>query len=109
MIQQEVAHVSDINKLEAELVCPENVVVSRSEDGYLSNLGPSLQVKKPTALAEVADQVYDTVLRKEVRHLLAPQDPLFVEVHVQVPKENGVPEALQGLLQVRQAIQCRRG
>ena len=78
-------------------------------DGSLSNLEPSLQVTKPTALAEVADQVYETVLRKEVLHLLARQAPRFIEVHVQVPEENGVPDALQGLLQVRQAIQCRRG
>ena len=86
MIRQEVAHVLDLNNLEEAPVYPENLVASRSEDGSLSNLGPSLQVKKPTALAEVADQVYDTVLRKEVRHLLALQAPRFFEFHVQVPK-----------------------
>ena len=56
-------------------------------------------------MAEVADQVYETVLREEVRHLLAPRDPRFVEVHVQVSKDNGFPESLQGLLQVGQVLQ----
>ena len=38
------------------------------------------------ALAEVADQVYDTVIREEVRHLLNLQAPHFFEVHVQLPE-----------------------
>ena len=33
---------------------------------------------------EVADQVYETVLHEEVYHSLAPRDPFFFEVHVQV-------------------------
>ena len=53
------------------------------------------------------DQVYYTLLREEVRHTLAPQDPCFVEVHVQVPRDNGVPEVLQGFLKVRQMFQHR--
>ena len=57
-------------------------------------------------LAEVADQIYDTVLHKEVHHLLSPWAPRFVEGHVQVPEEHGVHEGLQGLLQVRQMLQC---
>ena len=56
----------------------------------------------------MADQVYETVLRKEVRHSLAPRYPRFVEVHAQFPGDNGVPEALKGLLQVRQVLQHRR-
>ena len=59
-------------------------------------------------MAEVASQVYTTVLHEKVRHLLDPQAPCFVEIHVQVPKDNGVPEALQGLLQVSQLLQCQR-
>ena len=102
-------HVSNPNNLEAAPVRTNNVVVSQSEDGSLSNFGPSLQVKKPTALAELADQVYDTVLYEEVCHSLAPRAPRFVEVHVQFPEENGSPEALQGLIQVRQVIQRLQG
>ena len=45
-------------------------------------------------MEEVADQVYETVLLKEVHHLLDPRDPCFVEVHVQSPEENGFPEEL---------------
>ena len=82
-----------------------NVVTSRPEDGSLLDLGLSLQVPEPTALSELVDQVYETALRKEVRHLLAPRDPFFVGVHVQVPEENGVPEALQVLLKVGQVLQ----
>ena len=105
MIRQEVVHVLDAKNLKAAPVRPENVVAYRQEDGSLTDLGPSLQVLKHNVLAEVVDQVYDTVLRKEVRQLLSPQDPHFVKVHVQVPEDNGVPEALQGLLQFRQVIQ----
>ena len=108
MIRQEVAHVSDPNKLEASPVRPENVVASQLEDGSLPYLGPSLKVPKPTAMEEVEDHVYETVLREEVRHSLAPQDPRFFEVHVQVPKDNGVLEALNVLLQVRKVLQHRR-
>ena len=65
------------------------------------DLATSLQVPEPMALAEVADQVYETVLRKEIRHLLSPRAPCLVEVHVQVPKDDGFLEKFQGLLQVR--------
>ena len=98
-------HVSDTNKLKVAPARPKNVVASRSEDGSLSDLVPSLHVPKPTTLVEVADQVYETVLREEVRHLLDPWDPRFVKVHVQFPDDNGVPEALKGLLQIRQVLQ----
>ena len=108
MIQLEVAHVSDLNKLEAARVRPNIVVASLPEDSSLLDFGPSLQVPKPKARAEVADQVYDTILQKEVRHLLDSQDPRSVEVHIQAPKDNGVPEALQGILQVRQVLQRQR-
>ena len=95
----------DPNKLKSAPVRPENVVAYRSEDGSLSDLVPNLQVPKPTELVEVANQVYETVLHEEVQNLLTPWSPLFIEVHVQVPKDNGVPEALQGLLQVSQMLQ----
>ena len=108
MIQQEVAHVSDPNKLEAALVCPDNIVASQPEDGSLPDLGPSLQVTKLTALVEVTDQVYENVLCEEFCHSLALRAPFFVKVHIQVPENNGVPEALQGLLQVRQVLQRRQ-
>ena len=102
-------HVLDPNQLEKVLVRPNKLVASRLEDGSLTDLVPSLQVPKPTALTEVADQVYETVLCKEVRHTLDPRDPYFVEVHVHSPKYNGVPEEMHGLLQVRQVLQhqCR--
>ena len=48
---------------------------------------------EPTALAKVADQVYETVLREYVRHSLAPQSPCLVEFHIKVLKDNGVLEA----------------
>ena len=94
----------DPYQLEAAPVCSKNLVTSQLEDSSLPELGPSLQVSGPMSLAEVADLVYDTVLQDEVRPLLALWDPCLVEVHVQVPKDNGVPEALQYLLQVRQVI-----
>ena len=50
------------------------------------------------ALAVVTDQVYETVLHNKVCHLLAPQDPRLVEVHIQSPKDNGFLETFQGLL-----------
>ena len=61
VIRRKFAHVSDLNKLEAALVCPENVVAYRLEENSLPDLGPSLQVLKLTVLAEVADQVYETM------------------------------------------------
>ena len=67
-------------------------------------LGPSLQVPETTALTEVADKVYETVLHEEVRHLLAPWDPCLVEVHIQVPRDDGLLEMFQGLLQVRRLL-----
>ena len=54
------------------------------------------------------DQVYENLLYEEVRHTLVTQYPSFIEVHVQVPKDNGVPEALHGLLKVRQVFQLQR-
>ena len=66
MIGRVVEHVSYPENLEAALVRPENVIAYRSEDGSLSDLGPSIQVTKPTMLSEVEDQVYETVLREEV-------------------------------------------
>ena len=51
------------------------------------------------------DQVYETLLRKEARNTLVPQDTRFFEVHVQIPRENGVPEGMYGLLKVRQVFQ----
>ena len=98
----------DTNKLHAAPVRPNNAVASLSEDGSLSDLGPSIQFHKPIALAEVAEQFYETVLSKEVRHSFALRDPYFFEVQFQSHKENGVPEALYGLLQVSQMIQRRR-
>ena len=51
------------------------------------------------------DQVYETLLREEVQHMLVPQDTRFFEVHVQIPRDNGVPEVIYGLLKVRQVFQ----
>ena len=107
MIQQEVAHVPDPYQLETAPVRSKNVVTSQPEDGTLTDLEPSIQVPDPMALAEVADQVYETLLRKEVYHLLSPQDPRFVEVHVQVSEDNEVHEFLQDLLQIKQVLHCR--
>ena len=78
-------YVSDSNLLEAAPVRPENVVTAQPRDGSLPDLRPSLQVSEPMALADVEYQVYETVLCKEVCHLLAPQAPRLVKVHVQVP------------------------
>ena len=94
----------DPNQIEAVSVPPDNVVSYWTEYGSLPDLGPSLQFLKPMALAEVAYQVYETVPWEKVCYLLDLWDPHFFEVHVQVPEENGVPEALQGLLQVRQVL-----
>ena len=109
MIQREVPHVADPYHIEAASVQSENVVTSRPEDGSLPDLEPSLQVLGLTALVEVADQVYETVLREEVRHLLDPQAPFLVKVHVQVPNGNGVLETFEGLLQVWQVLEHRQG
>ena len=89
-------------------VCSGNVVTYPLEDSSLPYLGPVLQVPGPIALVEVVDQVYETVLRKEVRHLLAPRDPRVVKVDVQVPDDNGVPEALRGLLWFGLVLQRRQ-
>ena len=56
-------------------------------------------------MSEVSDQVYETVLREEVRHVLDPRSPRFIEVHVQIPKDNGFPEALQVHLKFIQLLQ----
>ena len=98
-------HVSDPNQLEAVPVCPKNVVASQLEDSSLLDLGPSLQVSEPTALEEVANHIYDIVVSEEFCYSLAPQAPRFVDVHVQVPKDNGVSDALQGLPQVSHVLQ----
>ena len=105
VVQQEFLHVTNPYQLEATLGRSENVVTYLPEDGSLPDLGPIHQVLEPKALAEVADQVYETVLRKEVRHSLAPQDPRLFKVHVHVPKYDGFLETFQGLLQVRQVIE----
>ena len=91
VIRQEVAHVADPYQIEVAPVRCENVVTYRPEDGSLSDLGLIFQVLEPTDLSEVADQVYETLLLKEVRYLLAPRDPCFIKVHVQFPEDNGVP------------------
>ena len=95
----------DPNQLEEVPILPENVVAYQLENGYLPNLGPSLQFPKPMALSEAADQVYETVLCKEVCHSLDLRAHCFVKVHVQDPKGNGVPKELQGFLQVSQVLQ----
>ena len=102
VVRQEVPYVADPYQLEASLVRSKNIVTSRPEGGVLLELVPSIQVPEPTALAEVADQVYETVLHKEIRHSLAPLAPCLVEVHVQFPKDNGVLKTFHDLLQVRQ-------
>ena len=107
MIGHVVAHVLDPKQLEAAPVRPNNVIKSRSEDGSLPDLLPSLQVSKPAALSKVSNQVDDIVLRKEVRHALSLRAPCFVKVHIKNPKDNGVLEALQGLFQVRHMFQHR--
>ena len=104
VFRREVTHVADTYHLEAALVWSENVVTSRPEDGFLPDLGPSLQVQEPTALEEMVDQVYETVLHEEVHQLLYLWDIRLVEVHIQVPKDDGVLEKFQGLLQVRQVL-----
>ena len=98
MVQQEVLHVADSYQLEAALVRFEDIVTSQLGDGDLSDLVPGPQVPEPTTLAEVAEQVYDTVLHEKSRHLLSPQAPRLVEVHIQAPKYNGFLETFQGLL-----------
>ena len=47
-------------------------------------------------MSEVLDQVYETVLHKQVQHMLDPQFTCFVEVQVHITKDNGVPKELQG-------------
>ena len=93
VIWQEVAHVLDPNHIEEAPVRPENVFASLLEDGSLSDLGPSLLVLKPTVLAEVEEQVYETVLCKEVCHSLDPRATWFIDIHVESPEDNGVPKA----------------
>ena len=44
------------------------------------------------ALVEVTDQVYEIILREEVRHSLDPRAPCFVEVQIQVSNDKGVLE-----------------
>ena len=75
MIQLEVPHVADTNQFETASVRSENLVTSHSEDSYMPDLGPSVQVPEPTALAEVSDQVYETILCKEVLHSLVTWAP----------------------------------
>ena len=104
MIQQEFPHVADPYQLKVASVRSDNVVTSRTVDGSLPDLGPSLQVPEPTVLAEVADQVYETVIHNYFRHSLAPQAPGLFKVHIKVPKDNGVLETFQGLLQVWQVF-----
>ena len=104
LVRREVPHVADSYQLEAALVRSKNVVTSRPEDSSLPDLGPSLQLLEPTVLTEVADQVYETVIYKEVRHFMAPQDPCLAQVHVQALKDNGVLEPFQSLLQVWQVL-----
>ena len=53
----------------------------------------------------MVEQVYETVLCKEVCHSLDLRAHCFVKVHVQDPKGNGVPKELQGFLQVSQVLQ----
>ena len=67
-------------------------------------LVPSIQALEPTALAEVAYQVYEIIIRKEVLYSLAPRYSCLVETHVQVSEDDGVPEPFQGLIQVRQVF-----
>ena len=88
MIQQEVAHVADAYEIKAAPVSSDNIVTSLLEYSYLPELGPSLQVTGPTALAEVAGQIYKTVLHNDVRYWMAPQDPRFFKVRIQVYKDN---------------------
>ena len=83
-------HVADSYQIEAVLVRYENLVTPRPEDSSLPDLGPSIQVLEPTALVEVADQVYEAVLHEEVRHSLAPQAPCFCELSVQCCLEPGM-------------------
>ena len=52
-----VAHVPYSDDFEAVLVCPEDLIVSRSEDVDLTDLYPSLLIPKPAPLPEVPDQV----------------------------------------------------
>ena len=55
-------------------------------------------------MVEVEYQIYETKLRKEVHHLMAPRATCLVEVQVQAPKDNGFLETFQCLLQVWQVI-----
>ena len=104
MIQQEYTRFVDPYHLEAASIRSENVVTSRKEDSSLSDFGPSIQVLEPTALVEVADQVYKTVLLKEVCQSPALQSPCLVEVNDQVTKDDGLLETFQSLLQVYQVL-----
>ena len=97
-------HVADPYELEAETFRSDNAVTSRPEDSDLPDLGQSFQFLEPMALAEVAEQVYETVLREEVRHLLALRAPPLVKFHVKLPKDDCVIETFQSLLQVRKVL-----
>ena len=100
MVRRKFSHVADPYHLKAAPFRSENVATSRPEDGSLPDLRTILQAPEPTALAEVLDQVYETLLSEEVCHSLAPQDTRFFKV----PEDNGFPEAFQVFLQVRQVI-----
>ena len=58
----------DLNKLKVVPVSTKNVIASRLEDGSLPGLGPSLEIPKPKALVELEDQVYETLLCKDIRN-----------------------------------------
>ena len=88
MIRREFPHVADPYRIEVALVWSWNVVTSLPKDSSLLDLGPSNMVLEPMALLKVADQVYKTVLCKEVRHLLALRAPHLVKFHGQVPKDD---------------------
>ena len=71
VIRREVLHVANTYQLKAASVRSENVVSYQLEYGFLPDLVPHLQVLETTALAEVEDQFYETLLHKEVCHSLS--------------------------------------
>ena len=103
MLRGVVTYAPYSHHFEVAPVCPHNVVTSCLHRSALYHQRPRLHLPVPTALPEVEEEVHKPEIHQQVSNLLAARVLGLDDVGAEVPQyyDIVVPEACQGLLQVR--------
>ena len=111
MFRQKVLQIPDSQCLGKPAVRPQDISAACIEKYVFPDLEKRLRVVESEALVEVPEDIFQPELHQEVRKLLNSGVLDLPYFGINISHHNGymVPEADQGLLQVREVLQGGRG